>query len=68
MRFRDYIIKHGIDACATKWGMTPRAVKGYRYGERMPRPDDAIKIAAASNGELTLSDIYESASGSSEAA
>lgn len=58
MNFPDYIKERGEEACANAWGVSPRAVKSWRYRERYPRPDQARSIVSETGGSVTLEDIF----------
>jgi DNA-binding transcriptional regulator YdaS (Cro superfamily) len=47
-----------IARAAQQFGVSPRAVKGWLYGERRPRPDDATRIVECTKGKVTLTAIY----------
>ena len=61
MDLSTYIEKHGIEHCADRWGVSVRAVRAYRYGERRPRFDQARKIVERSGGDLSFETIYAEA-------
>ena len=63
MDIREYIAEHGVETCAKAWGMTARAVKGYRYGERCPSPAAAAQIERLTGGEVTFAECFAAAVG-----
>lgn len=58
MDFKEFIEREGVEALAELCGVTPRAVEGWRYRARRPKPDMAPVLIAASKGDLTWLDIY----------
>lgn len=58
MRLKDYIEKHGDSECARIFGVKERTAASWRRLERMPRPEQARKIVAATGGEVGMSGIY----------
>jgi len=60
MTLSEFIDRHGDSECASKWGISERAVASWRRGERTPRPDQAKRIIAASGGVLSWDAIYGS--------
>lgn len=64
MHLSTYLSKHNLtySAFAEKIGMTRigAGMNIYRYctGQRIPKPDTASKIVAATNGKVGLEDIY----------
>ena len=57
--FQQKLAEMGDAEAAKLLGVTPRAVKAYRLGDRMPRPRQAPEIARRMG--LSLSDIYQAA-------
>lgn len=53
-----FIRSLGVDKAAELFEESPRAVKGWLYGERTPRKDTAQKIIKRSRGRVTLAGIY----------
>ena len=53
-----YIKSVGDARASELFGEPVRTVKSWRYRDRRPRPETAQKIVAATNGEVTLADIY----------
>lgn len=45
------------DAMAAKVGCSAGAVRKWRYGERMPRPDQMIRLREATDGAVTADDF-----------
>lgn len=58
MDFKAYIEREGVEKIAALCGVDPRAVQGWRYRARRPRPEIAPRLIEASNGDLTWQDIY----------
>lgn len=61
--FPEYIAAIGIDVFALRYGVKPRTVSSWRYGERTPRPDQARELVIKSGGDLTMDMIYRPAAG-----
>ena len=57
--FRDYLKRIGDKAAAKKFGITERAARSYREGQRRPKPKDAIAMIIRSKGAFKLEDIYK---------
>jgi len=62
MNLSDYIKRKGTKEAAQLFGVSEAAAKSYRYGWRVPRPDVANRIVLATGGEVTLAEIFASAS------
>ena len=60
-KLSDYIESSRKDhaGLARLWGVTPRAVRSYLYGERQPSVKTGLKIVKTSRGKLTLDDLYK---------
>lgn len=58
MDLPSYIRSLGVDKFAEQFGESPRAVKGWLYGERLPRKESAAKIVAGARGKVTFESIY----------
>ncbi len=58
MKLSEYIKQRGIPESAELFGVSEAAAKSYRYGWRTPRPEVAMRIVAATGGEVTLAEIY----------
>ncbi|WP_442907408.1 helix-turn-helix domain-containing protein [Kaistia sp. MMO-174] len=60
MKLAAYLLTHRLtnDAFGAKVGASPAAVRKWRYGERIPRPEQMSRIAAATGGEVTAADFY----------
>lgn len=53
-----YIRSIGVDKAAELFEESPRAIKGWLYGERRPRPAKAEKIVQRTKGRVTFKGIY----------
>lgn len=53
-----FIRSRGLDALASRLGVSRFAVKSWLYGERLPRPETAQKIIRESRGRVTMDAIY----------
>jgi hypothetical protein len=53
-----FIRNLGVEKAAELFDESPRAVKGWLYRERVPRPAKAKKLVEKSRGGLTLASIY----------
>lgn len=58
MDLPSFIRSLGVEKAAVLLDESPRAVKGWMYGERRPRPAKARKIVARSKGRVTFASIY----------
>lgn len=58
MDLPSFIRSLGVDKAAELFDESPRAVRGWMYGERVPRPAKAKKIVQRSKGRVTLATIY----------
>ena len=60
MELKKYMDTFGISGAelAESVGVEPSAISNYRSGIRKPRPEIAIRIVAATKGEVSLSDLY----------
>jgi transcriptional regulator with XRE-family HTH domain len=60
MKINNYIKSVGItrQEFADKVGITVQAISQYSLGKRRPLPDIALRIVAASKGQVSLSDLY----------
>jgi hypothetical protein len=58
VNFKSFIEREGMEKVASVVGLTPRAIKDWRFGYRRPRPDMAITLIAYAKGDLTWEDIY----------
>lgn len=58
MKLSDYIKAKGIPEAAKLFGISEAAAKSYRYEWRTPRPEVAMRIVAATGGEVTLAEIF----------
>lgn len=58
MNLREYIDALGDELAAKTLGITVRAARSYRSGQRTPRPKQAAQMVKRSNGKLTLEAIY----------
>lgn len=58
MDLPSYIRSIGLDKAAELFDETPRAVKGWMYGERRPRPAKARKIVERTKGRVSYASIY----------
>lgn len=58
---QDFIDERGVQKCAELFGVSPITIYKWRSNERRPRPDKAREIAQATQGRVTLDDIYRSA-------
>lgn len=54
--FQRKLAELGDEQAANVLGVTPRAAKAYRLGDRLPRPRQAPEVARRLG--LTLADIY----------
>jgi hypothetical protein len=61
MNLPDYIKKHGDEKCAAIFRSKVRTVGSWRRRERYPRPEKAREMVIASEGELTMSGIFDDA-------
>lgn len=59
MDLPSFIKSLGVDKAAELFEESPRAVRGWMYGERRPRPVTAQKIVERSRGKLSLASIYQ---------
>lgn len=53
-----YIRSIGVEKAAELFDETPRAVRGWMYGERRPRPAKARKIVERTRGRVSFAGIY----------
>lgn len=53
-----FIRSIGVEQAAELFDMTPRAIRAWRDGERIPRPAKAREIVERSKGRVTLATIY----------
>lgn len=60
MKLRDYLTQLGDSQAARTLGLTERAVRSYRCGARLPKPETARKIIKRTKGAITMQDIYGS--------
>ena len=58
MNLPDYIRMIGSEKAAELFEESPRAVKGWLYRERYPRPETAQKIVKRSRGKVSMAEIY----------
>lgn len=58
MDLPSFIRSLGVEKAAELFDESPRAVKGWMYGERTPRPKKAKKLVERSKGRVTLATIY----------
>lgn len=58
MDLPEYIKTVGDARASEIFGESIRTVRSWRYRDRRPRPITAHKIVEATNGEVTLADIY----------
>lgn len=58
MKLTDYIARVGDQAAAEKFGIKPMTAKSWRLGYRRPSPEAAVRIVAATGGEVSLADIF----------
>ncbi len=54
MKLSDYIAKIGNKAAADLFGVEETTAKAWRYNLRRPLPEAAMRIVAATNGEVSL--------------
>lgn len=48
----------GVDKAAELFEVKPRQVTAWMYGERKPRPKDALRIERATKGKVRFEEIY----------
>ncbi len=58
MEFRDYLKTLGDERAAELFGVKPRTVRSWRFGERAPRLRQARTIVERTQGAITLAEIY----------
>lgn len=58
MKLTEYIKQNGDVFCAELFNVKPRTTASWRRGERHPRPEQANLIVNKTNGEVTMSGIY----------
>lgn len=60
MDLKDYMKKFDVPAViiASEAGVTVQAISQYCRKVRKPRPDVALKLVAATKGQVSLSDLY----------
>lgn len=56
-----FIRSLGVDKAAQLFEVKPRQVEAWLYGERKPRPHDALRIERATKGKVRFTDIYTGA-------
>jgi hypothetical protein len=60
MDLPSYIRSVGVERFAEQFGESRRAVRGWMYGERLPRKETAAKIVKGAGGKVTWASIYGS--------
>ena len=68
MKLSEYIAREGNEAAALRFGVKEGTAKAWRYGYRRPTPEAAMRIVAATGGEVSLADIYADPSPNKDAA
>lgn len=70
MRLAEYLRTNNLDDAAfgAVVGSSEGAVKKWRYGERIPRPDQMARIREATGGAVTADDFYAPSDASGAAA
>ena len=58
MTFRDFIKDYGELKLAQKLNVSLDTVKSWRYGNRIPRPNQVKKIILLTNYSLSWEDVY----------
>lgn len=58
MDLPSFIRSLGVEKAAALFGKKPRQVTSWMYGERLPRPSDALMIERVSKGKVRMADIY----------
>lgn len=58
MSLQKYLADIGDAVAAKRFGITERAARSYRSGQRKPKPKVALKMVKKSGGALTLASIY----------
>jgi hypothetical protein len=60
MKLNKYMKIHALDNAqmAEKLACSPFAVRKWRYGGRMPRPDQMVRIADVTGGAVMPNDFY----------
>lgn len=58
MNLSTYIQKNGDTYCAKLFNVTRRTIASWRRAERVPRPEKAIEIVAATKGKIDVSGMY----------
>jgi len=61
MDFKLYLANVGDKTAAQLLATKERTIRAWRTGERQPTSAKALKIVAATNGKVTLSDIFKAA-------
>jgi DNA-binding transcriptional regulator YdaS (Cro superfamily) len=64
MKLATYMDRNGLDdeaMAAQIGGVSSHAVKKWRYGERVPRPDAMQRLAKATGGKVTADDFMREA-------
>ncbi|MBZ9939173.1 hypothetical protein LB518_22945 [Mesorhizobium sp. BR1-1-16] len=60
MKLIDYLRSNRIsnEEFGLKIGASAAAVRKWRYGERIPRPEQMARITAETNGDVRAQDFY----------
>lgn len=51
-------LENAVECAARMLEQSPRAIRAYLYGERVPRPPTARKMIERAKGRLSFSSIY----------
>lgn len=68
MDLPSYIRVVGESAAAARFRVSVWTIRSWRQQSRRPRPNKAMEIVAASNGRVTLADIFGPPPADTEAA
>jgi hypothetical protein len=58
MNLPDYLKAIGDEAAARKFSVSERCIASWRLRQRLPRPAKAQRIVEATDGLVTLAEIY----------
>lgn len=59
MKLKNYVGKIGDSEAAVLFGVKERTTASWRRGERLPRPDMALRIVKATGGEVSFCECFD---------